>query len=57
MSSTFFAWQRHIRAKAVWEAKVGLSRRFLASISHQALYRAFHRWREAARNSAPSTGR
>ena len=44
-----FAWQRHIRAKAVWEAKVGLSRRFLASISHQALYRAFHRWREAAR--------
>ena len=49
MSSTFFAWQRHISAKAVWEAKVGLSRRFLASISHQALYRAFHRWREAAR--------
>ena len=28
---------------------MGLSRRFLASISHQALYRAFHRWREAAR--------
>ena len=34
-----FAWQRHIRAKAVWEAKVGLSRRFLASLSPGAVPR------------------
>ena len=43
-----FAWQRHIRAKAV-EAKVGLSRHVSSPHPHQALYRAFHEMAQAAR--------
>ena len=49
LANAFFEWQQRVRDKAAFAAKVGLASRFANALRSREQFRAFNRWREAAR--------
>ena len=49
LANAFFEWEQRVRDKAAFAAKVGLASRFANALRSREQFRAFNRWREAAR--------
>jgi hypothetical protein len=49
LASSFYEWRRVTSGALDWTQKLSAAGQFIGALRHRELFRAFHRWREAAR--------